>query len=813
MELEPYSIYYEHRPFRVAFLVDPNDQLGLIDKIVDYNREKWGGRYNPIILSDGNTIADDWWKFLRDYDPDVIYCTKKISDELREKIQIFLTPLTVETVRDAANPMINISNDPISILPSKDVVSSISRDFFDSESDLVLFELEEGTAGNIKNFVIRNFGVYESGQRVPYNLKKALESCKSKIYKVKDYESLNEALLELGDFKNRSVFPAQICAHTNHIKDVEYDHRRECFEVIVGDTNEEIAYAWNKILNLNHWLRTRFTQLWVPAEMIMEPAIKDGLAKFINRYTGEVGNNNQHQVNYVTFSLDETKIKEISAYFDGTSFHPKISTRYAEAQLPNFSKHSRLFMMRRGLDFVRARSQEEHLVIEQPKVEEAGMGGQHWFTDFYIEYRPERNKTIIGKDYWWQLPKRNALLSDLRFFNKPARINELGMFSVLMKRKTTFDPDEATVVVKIPSDEGVFQGLILGESYKNISTDPRQGFLSRPFYTTSISLMGKYLRGVLSLFSDLHGAYRLFEERYIRKMFERMSNMRSTKDQKLIVKTTQELKAKIDSGVDLTTEAGLNWLADKTIKISKNIGNKEKSLLFLHFLEEAQNETAEYNKLNPQNQFEVEEDEIKEKLTELIESGILLAGIDVNCPRCGDKNWYHINDVRQNVACAGCGYDFIVPAEQRWSYRLNNMIREAFAEHGTVPVLLVLGQLFMDARSSFMFVPCIDLFTKVEGEEPKLMTDLDIACVMDGKFVIGEVKQSVGLFSQKDFTNMAEVAELLKPDKIIFSSLDKKPNAFVASEITKLKTKLESLEIEVEWYPIHSYIFEAAPVR
>ena len=73
MELSPYSIYANNRPFRIAFLVNPDGDGEWFDIIRDYNREKWGGRFNPIILTNGKTIEDSWWKFLRDYDPDIIF--------------------------------------------------------------------------------------------------------------------------------------------------------------------------------------------------------------------------------------------------------------------------------------------------------------------------------------------------------------------------------------------------------------------------------------------------------------------------------------------------------------------------------------------------------------------------------------------------------------------------------------------------------------------------------------------------------------------------------------------------------------------
>lgn len=40
MELFPYSIYIDHRPFRIAFLIEPSNGLNWIDRIIEFNRSK-----------------------------------------------------------------------------------------------------------------------------------------------------------------------------------------------------------------------------------------------------------------------------------------------------------------------------------------------------------------------------------------------------------------------------------------------------------------------------------------------------------------------------------------------------------------------------------------------------------------------------------------------------------------------------------------------------------------------------------------------------------------------------------------------------
>ena len=292
MDTQPYSIYVDHRPFRVAFLVDPTTDIGWIDKIVEYNRGKWGGRFNPIIFTDGNTIADNWWQFLRDYDPDIIKSTVVLSEELQKKIHISLSPMKVE-MTDPRNQFISLDDDPVSILPTKKNIARIARDIFNQESTLVLFKVAETAPAAIRKFLERNFGLIEDGQMY-YQLKKSLEDVKSETIEIADYAMLNEALIKLGADRTRWVFPAQICTIPNSFKEAQYNHHNERFSIIVGDGAEEIAYAWNRTLFIGGWMRTGITQLWLPKEIATNEIVKPGLSKLLNRFAASTGNNNSH---------------------------------------------------------------------------------------------------------------------------------------------------------------------------------------------------------------------------------------------------------------------------------------------------------------------------------------------------------------------------------------------------------------------------------------------------------------------------------------------------------------------------------------
>jgi hypothetical protein len=77
--------------------------------------------------------------------------------------------------------------------------------------------------------------------------------------------------------------------------------------------------------------------------------------------------------------------------------------------------------------------------------------------------------------------------------------------------------------------------------------------------------------------------------------------------------------------------------------------------------------------------------------------------------------------------------------------------------------------------------------------------------------IIGEIKQSLKLFNSSDFNNMRELAKKIRPDLVIFSSFDKKPNVFVKKNIERINEELQEFEIEVKWHQIHSHVFSAEP--
>jgi hypothetical protein len=73
MSTSSFPVTVSYRPRRIAFLVDLEDEN--VDKILNhilrFNLDSWGGRHNPIVPIVGGAIPPSYWKVLDTADPDI----------------------------------------------------------------------------------------------------------------------------------------------------------------------------------------------------------------------------------------------------------------------------------------------------------------------------------------------------------------------------------------------------------------------------------------------------------------------------------------------------------------------------------------------------------------------------------------------------------------------------------------------------------------------------------------------------------------------------------------------------------------------
>ena len=887
---QPYSIYIDKRPMRIAFLVDSaSASLESVDQIIDYNRGLWGGRFNPIILTDGRTIEDKWWKFLRDVDPDVIKSLVSLDSELIERFENFLSPLAIEQPREDERSSLRAR---VSVYDTPAGIDINSLNFLDLSplhlgQTLGIFDLEEMDDDIGRCFVLRNFGTYEPRKTVypPVTMSKLLESALSqgvvpseihvefqkggvplsrgafskqsvkrqgswaiidrknkqiydvnpwndslyiqpetrsfegelraiekKVHLVTDRKSLADALLKLSH-THGIVFRDQACALPNTERESEEDEWAAFFDVIVGDTLQDIVYFWNRPLLVKRWKRGFINHMWFPTDLAKDTDMEDALCAWIARVES-LGGKTPRTVRFISFSLEKRELGDIASRFR-ENLHARNLNVYTatncleEPQIPNFRPENPFFSIRKGMDIHRAQGNEGILELTDPK-EVAIYPKGHWMTDFHIEFTHDKygnNEDVIrrgkGSSLFWKFPNRNHLAHHI--FDKPSRVKRNGFPSVMMQK------GGKVLRFTLEGAESVVASLFWSSNYPAHEHDPRTQFATSPPYNSvEISDKGKYLQGTLELFGNLTLANHVLSNPYWRAIFDALSK-NTHAEQHAHEAIANKLRKQIRRSGTLTVEnqSAIESFTAHIINEAKKLDFTQKAFPFRKFTQEAKRWQQKY----AEHMGPVEEDligfrseDVKGALQQLTRRNIIQIGIRPHCPRCGLAQWYHVDDIGQHLTCQGCRIQFPIHPELTWHYRLNELIQAAHAMHGTTPVIMILGQLLKESKTSFLFSPNLNLLAKPQGASPEKLdkaAEVDIACIQDGKFIIGEVKQSASLFKEKDFDAIANIAERTKPDIVLFSCLDsQQPTKSIDKHIERIRVKLSPLEIDVKWHEL-----------
>jgi hypothetical protein len=804
----PYSIYVSKRPLRIAFLIENKpESMPIIDAILAHNRDRWGGRYNPIVLTDGESFTTSWWSLLESVDSDILKSFVPVSDDLIVAIERRLSPYLIQQpdphdCRDGYWRM-QLHDEGLSLLPTASNVRAAS--WATGQSSLVLFQTHwKDTDPLIKRFVESNFGGYSPPIHA---VSRALEGVRTRQYTITDASSLVTPLTELSTFES-FTYPIQLCSIPKQaLAEVQHDRFDETFHVVIGDTPADVAYFWNRPSSTRQWRRTYLNQMWLPLDVATDPRLTTALSSWLQRAADPNGSH-QGRIRFVSLSLSQERLREVVQpltrelrVFRDVDVLRDIERPKTGLGIPGSLPHNRM-------DLYRATGTTERLTLQEPDVLEGAVMGEHWMADLYIEFRPERYPTIGGRQLWWQLPRLNTLA--FQMFHRPSRVLRTRYPSVLMRR------GEPRLDIALLDDITVFALLAAASNQSYYTRDPRggTGLSSRtPYHHARRSEKGRYLSGLLDLFGGLHPATKTLEARYWRRMFDLLSGRTAHTDSERLAEVGNALRRRLraNRAQFYEDDKAMTWLTNYVLKVARGLRSSSRDLEFRVFEQHARQEMDDFNASHTGHEaWSYSQEDLLQGLTDLTERGVLLMGIQARCPACGYRAWHHIDEARQTLRCGGCNAAFPMPPEQRWHYRLNNLVRAAYAEHGLLPVVLLLGQLLMVARSAFLFAPCLDLF-EAEGERP--VGDLDIAAILDGQFVIGEVKQSRDLFDEAAFVKMEGVARRLLPDVLLFASIEREPNGLITREIRRLSEALGPLGIAVRWYPLHAHIFSPSPVR
>ncbi|MFQ5852478.1 MAG: hypothetical protein ACE5JU_18100 [Candidatus Binatia bacterium] len=788
----PLSVSTWSRPKRVAFLINPestNDSE--INQIIRYGVGRWGGRFNAMFPTTGTEIPDQWWKAMVSLDPDIVYSLLPLDAKLVWKMNRHILPARIFHVTPEDRDRLGERNlihvydiGAIDVQPLPRFVwgnrGSLQEPFF-----LYIKDFWEDTPN--LTFALRNFGTLSA----VVSMDTAFRDLPNETIEARSIAP--KAILEkvIAHAYSKLVTPIDLSAMFASLPvRLEYLPFAHGFHVVVGDSAYDAMYAWNRGLTSESGQgRTWF---WLPSRLAEDKEIIRSLGEWIR--FAFWGHNYDQVGRVISYSLKTDQLKSIADgikeaahfYFEAIRLNPE------QFPFPNTYP---------------AGARQPHHVEQIPFSENKGLVSfpsppfvtdEHpnfgWMVDLEIQYRPQRY-TYTNLRPNWHLPKKLGIAG--KFFDpyRESRVVTGGLPS------GGVNSTERTIGIRIPSDISVVL-TYLEKYHTNYRNRFRQSEVpAARFGVLRTSDKGKYLRGLIQLFGNLFSCGHFFEDPFWRDTLQFMAgrpvdDFSTRKD-----RVCQVLGDFFVGSTNPVTAEGsrLDELADFMARRllfrdpPPQVLTKEQ---FRSRFGQLRGEALKYGQDIDYWQACTNFDEYQDrKFEDLVEAGVLFQGAEVPCYQCGSRYWYSVEDFKQQMKCIGCFSSFPLRPELTWSYRLNDLVRNALKYHGTLAVVQGLYTIERGYPSGmFLFLPCQNIY---ERDENSPFTDLDLVFIKDGKFIIGEVKSDPNAFDEKDFVKIGDVAAELQPNQVMFAAPADAWPADVQAQVDALRNRLAPLEIEV----------------
>ena len=342
------SAIYNYRPLKIAFLVDPvhtSDEL--LNSIIEFCLEKWGGRYYPIIPCDGFSITQSFWSLLEFVDPDIIYSFVKLDNHLIERIDFSISPFSFYVrVPDENNRTIFHDTNLENPLPNEFIIKDIHRffraPFYSMKNQLSVFKMDNKNKNY--SFIMRNFGYLK------YLLKFFMKRGDGKwrielkdeykeidAFEIDTDRDLSDILQDISNNRNL-IFPIFLSEIPGALPPSDYNQRDRGFLIGIGDDIQTYLYLWNRVHNLEGHLRRHFSQILIPDDILKNTDDLESIKELMKNkiYPDSHGHTD---IRIISASKSEKELAEIVEFFKrDTSWRIDIKGSREDFEFPSIQK-------------------------------------------------------------------------------------------------------------------------------------------------------------------------------------------------------------------------------------------------------------------------------------------------------------------------------------------------------------------------------------------------------------------------------------------------------------------------------------------
>jgi hypothetical protein len=749
-----------NRPVKIAYLVahDESAETHMVLNGVFYEAyTRWGGAYTLVVPTSNQDFFDARYEeWLQYYDPDLLYTYVDIDQVFMRRIDRLCSPIAFlkhELHRHGDRPIkwqAYIPDWGHYVQPVSSITTISSPATFPAflppfERVGETFVLTQYDIELPNRFLADNFGsafrLHQVTHAIPgffSTLCLTQQDLPPHIHTGTDRcTSLRDALAALTDRKAVPIARFAM-AHSEAIPRTEPANWACAFRLFIGKTVLDRVHFWN----CRHLTSSDNTPI---NSLIVDPAFfeDEGLVKQLGQYLNNVNflgyGSGQYQVEIHSASESTKVLTSIRDKLAAQTWNVvRVSNTANAAPIPNKNDFER-GIYNRLTDTTTLKLSEDankitarepaHFVYVPPRLK--GITEGQWIVELSIQRHNNLSKYSNVVDRWVLPGRRKITWAFTQSLAKPTRGGGLAVLP--NKERFPFHRQRVnnpySYELYLPDDETFFRHLAL--EFFQYGSDDLRASIARPAYVDlAISDKGQNLRGVISMLDHLPTAYGLFTNKYWRTVLK---------------------EAKEDATKPLTFEL-----------------SKLESFLPNDYVN-AQKLANDLRLSNPGAAKGYLRNSLIDTLEHLVRTNVFYQVANWRCRYCGHANSRSFDNMRIRNECDICRTEYLAPIDIKWKYELNEFVHRSLIKHSGLPVLWTLG--FLRDRystDSYWYLPEVDLYESVDN--PELKNEIDILCMLEGKFYAVEVKKSASLFLKPGaIDKYLKVIDMLRPDVAMLS--------------------------------------------
>jgi hypothetical protein len=754
------TIFASVRPHRVAVLVDRSDPdwRDTCLRIIEFYSTIWGGKYNIIVPTDGETISPTFWKILEAFDPDYLYVYSKTlldlklakpsqyNDILDRETDKWMAESSPGADRDESRRMID--KELSRAFVSKLEISQELQNELKQRLAPFYFELLIVEAGGIGAESEGNYPLTSILKLLPnidhpkeITLVDAPEDLTlwSSAVTGRVHDKYAEGLKGIGisvvvepfgdrlwDLFNRVVSAWTDVDHNSTAlpfnvsmsgiglyRSLKYKYWEEPAVAVVGDTLDDFClyYSLSRMRERVSWL----LPAWFPETGPEEGQIREGHGA---RYSHALSSllwerNHANTATLVSVSLDRSELEKFQGRFEATFGRRALSGQIdVQCSVDEFVRHP---LVAYDQNNVSRDVTKQFLDGELPS--------------FFETPKPKNVRSIDPAEHRWiselavkdhYFPRHPSLgkwvIRDRRLGTHGARAGRSGI-AYLCPNIGYFGGDIDTILVK-PS-------LFVPDAIELFTHLAQEVGLH-----CKLSDKGLYAHETIRKFGGLGNVASFLRNERWRCVIEKFLD------------TSRPGKEVHDDGVFLTSDRRryLNFAS-----LEKIIG------------------TA---------------DDTSTLIDDLIRAGVFYRGFIFKCSSCRNADWFVVDEVTEEFKCKRCGRQqlytrthWLHPHEPGWFYKLDEIVYQGLRNDMIVP-LLALDCLRRNAPDSFLYTNDLEFS---ESGESAVLLETDLCCVPESKLTIGEAKREnrlagTAVEEERTIVRYRDLAKKLGANQVVFAT-------------------------------------------